>query len=159
MLKVDLCRDRFLKVWRVSGESVEATAAVIQRGGGYCASIHYQYPDGRHKTLVWRTRKGTLLTGRDVVLCINSIEKSFQHIPGTRLRVDFPPGATQEDQVLMLMEFGLLKALEEADTHIEGVELPLLDSETDKGDQEEMRPSRADGEDSGEDSTGRPFQS
>ena len=55
--------DRFMKLWRVSGDRVDATAAVIRRGEQFTAAVHYRYADGRSRSWSWRTRQGTYLNG------------------------------------------------------------------------------------------------
>ena len=115
LFQVDLSRDRFMKLWRVNGDRVEATGAVIRRGERYTAAVHYRYSDGRAKTWSWRTRDGTYLTGREVVQCITSLDRGFRSIPGVHVRIDFPHDATREDQMLALLDYGLLGLFEEQD--------------------------------------------
>lgn len=114
MFQVDLGRDSFMKLWRVSGGKVEATAAVIRRDRRYTAAVHYRYEDGRAKTWSWRTRQGTYLTGREVVQCINSIDRGFRSIPGVHVRIDFPQDASREEQMLILMDYGLTRIFEDS---------------------------------------------
>jgi hypothetical protein len=116
LFQVDLGRDRFMKLWRVSGDKVEATAAVIRRGWRYTAAVHYRYADGRAKTWSWRTRDGKFLSGREVVQCINSIDRGFRSIPGVHVRIDFPHNATREEQMLILMDYGLARIFEDTDS-------------------------------------------
>ena len=113
MFHVDLRSDRFMKLWRVCGDKVEATAAVIQRSGRYMAAVHYRYADGRSKAWSWRTRQGTYLTGREIVRCINSIDRGFRAIPGVHVRIDFPRDASREEQVLVLMDYGLTRLFQD----------------------------------------------
>jgi len=115
LFQIDLSRDRFMKLWRVNGDRVEATAAVIRRGRRYTAAVHYRYDDGRTKTWSWRTRKGASLTGREVVQCINSIDRGFRSIPGVHVRIDFPQESSREEQMLILMDYGLYRLFEEGD--------------------------------------------
>ena len=114
MFQVDLRRDRFMKLWRVSGDHVEATAAIIRRGERFIAAVHYRYADGRSHSWSWRTRQGTFLTGREVVRCIGSIDRGFQAIPGVHVRIDFPQNASREDQMLILLDYGLTRIFEDA---------------------------------------------
>ncbi|MCC6179945.1 MAG: hypothetical protein IT305_31920 [Chloroflexi bacterium] len=116
MFQVDLRHDRFMKLWRVSGDRVDATAAVIRRGQRYTAAVHYRYADGRSRSWSWRTRQGTYLTGREIVRCINSIDRGFRAIPGIHVRIDFPHTATREDQMLILLDYGLTRVFEDAST-------------------------------------------
>ncbi|HZO27801.1 MAG TPA: hypothetical protein VFH48_17620 [Chloroflexota bacterium] len=126
MFNVDLRRDRFMKLWRVSGDRVDATAAIIRRGEQFTAAVHYNYADGRSRSWSWRTRDGTVLTGREVVRCINSIDRGFRAIPGVHVRIDFPQDASREEQTLILMDYGLFRLF--ADTApIEEIELELVD--------------------------------
>jgi hypothetical protein len=109
VFNVDLRRDRFMKLWRVSGDRVDATAAIIRRGEQFTAAVHYSYADGRSRSWSWRTRDGTVLNGREVVRCINSIDRGFQAIPGVHVRIDFPQNASREEQMVILMDYGLLR--------------------------------------------------
>ena len=113
MFEIDLSRDRFMKLWRVSGDRVEATAAVIRRGHRYTAAVHYRYADGRSKTWSWRTRQGTYLSGREVVQCMTSIDRGFRSIPGVHVRIDFPHDASREEQMVILMDYGLTRLFED----------------------------------------------
>lgn len=113
MIQVDLRQERFLKVWRVSGDSVEATAAVIrQRHGGFSAAIHYVTPHGRTRTWRWPA-KNRPLSGRELVQSVFSIERGFKSIPGMHVRVDFPVDSNHADQVVLLMEYGLVDLVSE----------------------------------------------
>jgi hypothetical protein len=114
VFQIDLRRDRFMKLWRVSGDKVEATAAVIRRDDRYTAAVHYRYADGRSRTWSWKTRDGTYLTGREIVQCINSIDRGFRSIPGVHVRIDFPHEASREEQMLILMDYGLLRLFEDS---------------------------------------------
>jgi hypothetical protein len=96
-----------MKLWRVSGDRVEATAAIIRRGEAYTATVHYRYADGRSRSWSWRPREGSFLTGREIVRCINSIDRGFRAIPGVHVRIDFPQDATHEDQMVILLDYGL----------------------------------------------------
>ena len=124
LFQIDLRRDRFMKLWRVSGDKVEATAAVIRRDERYTAAVHYRYADGRSRTWSWRTRDGTYLTGREIVLCINSIDRGFRAIPGVHVRIDFPHEASHEEQMLILMDYGLLRHFEDSAQLEETSEVP-----------------------------------
>jgi hypothetical protein len=114
VFQVDLRRDRFMKLWRVSGDRVEATAAIIRRGEEYTAAVHYRYADGRSRSWSWRPREGSFLTGREIVRCINSIDRGFRAIPGVHVRIDFPQDASQEDQMVILMDYGLHRIFADA---------------------------------------------
>ncbi|MCC7369789.1 MAG: hypothetical protein IT306_15280 [Chloroflexi bacterium] len=107
MFQVDLRCEQFMKLWRVTGDRVDATAAVVRRGDVFTATVHYKYADGRSRTWTWRPRQGTTLTGRELVRCMNGIDRGFRAIPGVHIRIDFPQNASHEDQVLILMEYGL----------------------------------------------------
>ena len=96
-----------MKMWRVSGGRVDATAAIIRHGEEFTAAVHYQYPDGRSRSWSWRPRHGVFLTGREIVRCMNSIDRGFRAIPGVHVRIDFPQNASREDQVVILMDYGL----------------------------------------------------
>jgi hypothetical protein len=96
-----------MKLWRVSGDRVDATAAIIRRGEQFTAAVHYRYADGRSRSWSWRTREGTMLNGREVVRCINSIDRGFRAIPGVHVRIDFPQNANREEQMVILMDYGL----------------------------------------------------
>jgi hypothetical protein len=109
VFQVDLRRDRFMKLWRVSGDRVEAMAAIIRRGERFTAAVHYRYADGRSRSWSWRTRDGTYLSGREVVRCMTSIDRGFRAIPGVHVRIDFPQNASREEQMVILMEYGLLR--------------------------------------------------
>ena len=124
LFQIDLRRDRFMKLWRVSGDKVEATAAVIQRSDRYTAAVHYRYADGRSRTWSWRTRDGTYLNGREIVQCINSIDRGFRAIPGVHVRIDFPHNASREEQMLILMDYGLLRLFEDSAQQEELPEVP-----------------------------------
>lgn len=124
LFQIDLSRDRFMKLWRVSGDKVEATAAVIQRADRYTAAVHYRYADGRSRTWSWRTKDGTYLTGREIVQCINSIDRGFRAIPGVHVRIDFPHNASREEQMLILMDYGLLRLFEDSAQPEEIPEVP-----------------------------------
>ena len=113
MFHVDLSSDRLMKLWRVCGDRVDATAAVIQRGQRYTAAVHYRYADGHSKTWSWRTRQGTYLTGREIVRCINSIDRGFRAIPGVHVRIDFPQDASREEQAHVLTDYGLNRWIED----------------------------------------------
>jgi hypothetical protein len=135
VFQVDLRRDRFMKLWRVSGDRVDATAAIIRRGEQFTAAVHYRYADGRSRSWSWRTREGTMLNGREVVRCINSIDRGFRAIPGVHVRIDFPQNASREEQMVILMDYGLLRLF--ADTApdfeidlTEGAEIDLPDAGT-----------------------------
>lgn len=116
MFGVDLRQDRFMKVWRLTGDKVQATAAVIRRPRGFTAAIRYAITDGRARTWSWRGQQGALLTDREAALSILSIDRRFKTMPGTYLRVDFPQGSNRADQVVILMEYGLLELVPGADT-------------------------------------------
>lgn len=103
-----------MKLWRVSGDRVEATAAIIRRGERFVAAVHYRYADGRSRRWSWRTRQGTYLTGREVVQCISTIDRGFQAMPGVHVRIDFPQNASREDQMLILLDYGLTRIFEDA---------------------------------------------
>ena len=103
-----------MKLWRVSGDHVEATAAVIRRGERFSAAVHYRYADGRSRSWSWRTRQGTYLTGRELVTCIHSIDRGFRAIPGVHVRIDFPQDASREEQMLILLDYGLTRIFEDA---------------------------------------------
>ena len=96
-----------MKLWRVRGVGVDATAAVVQRGRRYTATVDYRYADGRSKRCSWRTREGIYLTGREIVRCINSIDRGFRAIPGLHIRIDFPHDASREEQTHVLTNYGL----------------------------------------------------
>jgi hypothetical protein len=113
VFQVDLQRDRFMKLWRVSGDRVDATAAVIRRGERYTAAVHYRYADGRSRSWSWRTRQGTYLSGREIVQCINSIDRGFRAIPGVHVRIDFPQDSSREEQMLILLDYGLTRLFED----------------------------------------------
>jgi hypothetical protein len=113
VFQIDLQHDRFMKLWRVSGDRVDATAAVIRRGERYTAAVHYRYADGRSRSWSWRTRQGTYLNGREIVQCINSIDRSFRSIPGVHVRIDFPQDASREEQMLILLDYGLTRLFED----------------------------------------------
>ena len=114
VFQIDLSRDRLMKLWRVSGDRVEATGAVIRRGRRYTAAVHYRYTNGRAKTWSWRTRDGTYLNGREIVQCIRSLDRGFRSIPGVHVRIDFPHDASQEEQMLILMDYGLTRLFEDS---------------------------------------------
>ena len=103
-----------MKLWRVSGDRVEATAAIIRRGDRFIAAVHYRYSDGRSQSWSWRTRQGAYLTGREVVRCIGSIDRGFQAIPGVHVRIDLPQNASREEQMLILLDYGLTRIFEDA---------------------------------------------
>jgi hypothetical protein len=135
VFQVDLRRDRFMKLWRVSGDRVDATAAIIRRGERFIAAVHYRYADGRSRSWSWRTREGTLLSGREVVRCINSIDRGFRAIPGVHVRIDFPQDASREEQMVILMDYGLHRLFADASPTIEldldeGAEIDLPDTGT-----------------------------
>ena len=134
MIHVDLRLDQFMKVWRVTGDRVDATAAILRRGERFTAVVHYRYADGRTKSWSWRTRDGTILTGREVVRCMNSIERGFRAIPGVHVRIDFPQNASREEQMLILMDYGLFRLFEDAAPAIEleldvGAEIQIPDTD------------------------------
>ena len=137
MFQVDLRRDRFMKLWRVSGDRVDATAAIVRRGEQFTAAVQYRYADGRTRSWSWRTRDGTMLSGREVVRCMNSIDRGFRAIPGVHIRIDFPQDASHEEQMLILMDYGLHRLFEdtspsvELDLHESGeIDLPDLNGDT-----------------------------
>jgi hypothetical protein len=109
VFQVDLRRDRFMKLWRVSGDRVDATAAIIRHGEQFSAAVHYRYADGRTRSWSWRAHEGVLLSGREIVRCINSIDRGFRSIPGVHVRIDFPQDASREEQMVILMDYGLLR--------------------------------------------------
>jgi hypothetical protein len=119
VFQVDLRRDRFMKLWRVSGDRVDATAAIIRRGEQFTAAVHYRYADGRARSWSWRTRDGTMLSGREVVRCINSIDRGFRAIPGVHVRIDFSQDAGHEEQMVILMDYGLHKIFADASPTVE----------------------------------------
>jgi len=119
VFQVDLRRDQFMKLWRVSGDRVDATAAVIRRGERFTAAVHYRYADGRSRSWSWRTRQGTFLTGREIVQCINSIDRGFRSIPGVHVRIDFPQDASREEQMVILLDYGLTRIFEDATANAE----------------------------------------
>ena len=114
VFQIDLSRDRLMKLWRVSGDRVEATGAVIRRGRRYTAAVHYRYTNGRAKTWSWRTRDGTYLNGREIVQCISGLDRGFRSIPGVHVRIDFPHDASHEEQMLILMDYGLTRLFEDS---------------------------------------------
>jgi hypothetical protein len=121
-----------MKLWRVSGDRVDATAAIIRRGEQFTAAVQYKYADGRSRAWCWRTREGTLLSGREVVRCINSIDRGFRAIPGVHVRIDFPQDASREEQIVILMEYGLHRLFADAAPAIQmdldsGTEIDLPD--------------------------------
>jgi hypothetical protein len=109
VFQVDLRSDRFMKLWRVSGDRVDATAAIIRHGEQFTAAVHYQYTDGRTRSWSWRARDGAYLSGREIVRCMNSIDRGFRAIPGVHVRIDFPQNASREEQMVILMDYGLLR--------------------------------------------------
>lgn len=120
MLQIDLARDRLMKLWRVNGDRVEATAVVVRRGSVFTASVQYRYADGRSRTWSWRTRDGATLTGRQLVRCIESIDRGFRSIPGVQVRIDFPHDASHEEQMLILIDYGLLRLVaDESETEVD----------------------------------------
>lgn len=122
-----------MKLWRVSGDRVDATAAIIKRGEEFQAAVHYQYADGRSRSWSWRPRGGAegLLSGREVVRCMNSIDRGFRAIPGVHIRIDFPQDASREEQLLILMDYGLHRIFQDAAASVEGD--AALDSRTPDG--------------------------
>jgi hypothetical protein len=114
LYQVDLSRDRFMKLWRVSGDRVEATAAIIRHGEQFTAAVHYQYADGHSRSWRWRAKDGGYLTGREIVRCMNTIDRGFRSIPGVHVRIDFPQNATREEQMVILMDYGLLRLFTDA---------------------------------------------
>ena len=98
-----------MKLWRVSGDRVDATAAILRRGEEFTAAVHYRYADGRSRSWRWRARKGAYLSGREIVRCITSIDRGFRSIPGVHVRIDFPQDASREDQMVILMDYGMLR--------------------------------------------------
>jgi hypothetical protein len=109
VFQVDLRQDQFMKLWRVSGDRVDATAAIIRRGEQFTAAVHYQYADGRSRSWRWRARDGAYLSGREIVRCMNSIDRGFRAIPGVHVRIDFPQDASREEQMVILMDYGMLR--------------------------------------------------
>jgi hypothetical protein len=109
VFQVDLRQDHFMKLWRVSGDRVDATAAIIRRGEQFTAAVHYQYADGRSRSWRWRARDGSYLSGREIVRCMNSIDRGFRAIPGVHVRIDFPQDASREEQMVILMDYGMLR--------------------------------------------------
>ena len=114
MFQVDLRSERFMKLWRVSGDRVDATAAIIRRGEQFTAAVHYQYADGRSRSWRWRAKDGGYLSGREIVRCMNSIDRGFRSIPGVHVRIDFPQDATREEQMVILMDYGMLRLFTDA---------------------------------------------
>jgi hypothetical protein len=136
VIQVNLRCEHFLKLWRVSGDRVDAVAAVLRRGEAFTARIQYSYPDGRTKSWDWRSRTGPLLTGREIVRCIASIDRGFRAIPGVHVRIDFPQSASREEQMVILMDYGLLRivadrAAETTDQFITGADATLPDTDMD----------------------------
>ena len=119
-----------MKLWRVSGDRIDATAAIIRRGEQFTAAVHYRYADGRSRSWSWRPRGGAYLSGREVVRCINSIDKGFRAIPGVHVRIDFPQDASREEQILILMDYGLHRLFADSapDESVELDDLAELDS-------------------------------
>jgi hypothetical protein len=107
-----------MKLWRVSGDRLDATAAIIRRGEEFTAAVHYRYADGRSRSWSWRPRGGAdgLLSGREVVRCMNSIDRGFRAIPGVHIRIDFPQNASREEQLLILMDYGLHRIFQDEAT-------------------------------------------
>jgi len=103
-----------MKLWRVSGDRVDATAAIIRRGEQFTAAVHYQYADGRSRSWRWRARDGVYLSGREIVRCISSIDRGFRSIPGVHVRIDFPQDASREEQMVILMDYGMLRLFTDA---------------------------------------------
>jgi hypothetical protein len=123
-----------MNVWVGTGVRVHASAAILRRGERFTAVVHYRYADGRTKSWSWRTRDGTILTGREVVRCMNSIERGFRAIPGVHVRIDFPQNAGREEQMLILMDYGLFRLFEDAAPAIEleldvGAEIQIPDTD------------------------------
>jgi hypothetical protein len=114
VFQVDLRQDRFMKLWRVSGDRVDATAAIIRHGEQFTAAVHYQYTDGRSRSWRWRARGGGYLSGREIVRCITSIDRGFRAIPGVHVRIDFPQNASREEQMVILMDYGMLRLFTDA---------------------------------------------
>ena len=108
-----------MKLWRVSGGRVDATAAIIRHGEEFTAAVHYAYADGRSRSWSWRPRHGGFLTGREIVRCMNSIDRGFRAIPGVHIRIDFPHDASHEDQVVILMDYGLHRLFLDTATGVE----------------------------------------
>jgi hypothetical protein len=136
VIQVDLRSEHFLKLWRVSGDRVDAVAAILRRSEMFTARVHYRYPDGRTKSWTWRSHTGTLLTGREIVRCIGSIDRGFRAIPGVHIRIDFPQNASREEQTVILMDYGLHRLF--ADTAAEddvqllhGIDALLPDADAD----------------------------
>lgn len=133
MIQVDLRSEHFLKLWRVSGDRVDAVAAILRRGELFTARIHYRYPDGHTKSWTWLSHTGTLLTGREIVRCIGSIDRGFRAIPGVHVRIDFPQSASREEQMVILMDYGLLRLFTDTaaddDAHLlHGIDARLPDT-------------------------------
>lgn len=121
-----------MKLWRVSGDRVDATAAIIRHGEKFTAAMHYRYADGRSRSWSWRPRHGGYLTGREIVRCMNSIDRGFRAIPGVHIRIDFPLDASREDQQVILMDYGLHRLFRDAAAAIES-ESAVRDSSTGNG--------------------------
>lgn len=124
MFEVDLRYERFVKVWRIDTEQVKATAAVIRRGDRYSAAFHYRTSQGN--SCLWRwPGSGGSLSERELVQSILSIERSFQSAPTAYERIDFPHDSTRAEQMVLLMDHGLLHLVAQTDQPLE-----LLESET-----------------------------
>jgi hypothetical protein len=137
VFQVDLRRDRFMKLWRVSGDRVDATAAILRHGEEFTAAVHYQYADGHSRSWRWRPKEGPFLSGREIVRCMTSIDRGFRSIPGVHVRIDFPQDASREEQMVILMDYGMLRLFsdaasgDEADTaDIRELDLPDPGAET-----------------------------
>ncbi len=98
-----------MKLWRVSGDRVDATAAIIRRGEQFTAAVHYQYADGRSRSWRGRAREGAYRSGREIVGGMNSLDRGFRAIPGVHVRIDFPQDASREEQMVILMDYGMLR--------------------------------------------------
>ncbi len=102
----------------------------------FTARIHYGYPDGRTKSWDWRSRTGALLTGREIVRCISGIDRGFRRIPGVHVRIDFPQNASREEQMVILMDYGLLRLVADRAAatdvgEINGADAQLPDADAD----------------------------
>jgi hypothetical protein len=116
VFEVDLRNERFLKVWRVSNDKLDATAAIVRGRAGYTARFHYSTSQGSCGTWKWPDARREL-SEREMVQSAVTFERRFRALaPNGYERIDFPHGSNRSEQMVLLMDYGLAHLLREGAT-------------------------------------------
>ena len=112
MRPLDLRRHRLIKLWRVTGAEGEITVLVVRSmEGEYVGFARFDIVGVGRRIAAWRGQRGRALSEREGVHLIYAIERVVSDLPGVRLRIDVPFDVSEEQQVLILLDQGLIEFL------------------------------------------------